>query len=221
MTRQDIIDRIAVKATLTKGDAADALDSVLEAILEAIPEALARGEDVRLTGFGTFSVAERAASEGRKPAHRGEDPDRGDAAGEVQARQDAAGAVEPQAEDGRDGLDAPRRTAVAVEGGGMNPRGFALALAALAVALTACGPEPYELESGWYRWADQANSPARYAPPAMARFDMSNRCLCSPGFKVTDTSATTFKVIKAPLGYSDTLNKEFVKGKVACLNCAD
>jgi DNA-binding protein HU-beta len=63
MTRQDLIDDIAETTGISKQAATAALD----AVLEAIPEALARGEEVRLVGFGTFSAHIRAASEGRNP----------------------------------------------------------------------------------------------------------------------------------------------------------
>ena len=36
-------------------------------LVDAIAEALKDGAEVRLVGFGTFSVASRAASEGRNP----------------------------------------------------------------------------------------------------------------------------------------------------------
>lgn len=40
---------------------------VVEALFETITKALARGEDVAITGFGTFRVVKRAAREGRNP----------------------------------------------------------------------------------------------------------------------------------------------------------
>ncbi|HXZ17638.1 MAG TPA: HU family DNA-binding protein, partial [Roseiarcus sp.] len=40
----------------------------LEAVLEGIEKTLKKGEEVRLVGFGTFSVRERAAGKGRNPA---------------------------------------------------------------------------------------------------------------------------------------------------------
>nr|WP_302104727.1 HU family DNA-binding protein [Polycladomyces sp. WAk] len=44
----------------------DATQSV-EAVLEAITEALKNGEKVQLIGFGNFEVRERAARKGRNP----------------------------------------------------------------------------------------------------------------------------------------------------------
>ena len=62
MIKGELINEIA-KAGLTKKDAGVAL----EATLNAISDALAKGDSVSLIGFGTFSVKERAAREGRNP----------------------------------------------------------------------------------------------------------------------------------------------------------
>ncbi len=43
-------------------------EEVVKATIEAITESLAAGESVALVGFGTFSVSERAAREGKNPA---------------------------------------------------------------------------------------------------------------------------------------------------------
>jgi DNA-binding protein HU-beta len=48
---------------MSKGDAAKAVEGVLDAIMHA----LQKGDDVRLVGFGTFSVGKRKASQGRNP----------------------------------------------------------------------------------------------------------------------------------------------------------
>ncbi len=63
MNKQELIDAVAQKAALTKTDAAKALD----AVTEAIAEALEKGDEVRITNFGTFGVAKRAATTGRNP----------------------------------------------------------------------------------------------------------------------------------------------------------
>ena len=62
MNKSELIAKIA-EAGLSKKDAGAALD----AAVIAIGDALARGESVQLIGFGTFSVKERAAREGRNP----------------------------------------------------------------------------------------------------------------------------------------------------------
>lgn len=63
MNKNDLVTAVAASAGLSKADAAKAVDGVLD----AISGALAGGDDVRLVGFGTFAVSERAASEGRNP----------------------------------------------------------------------------------------------------------------------------------------------------------
>ena len=55
MTKTELINSIADKASCTKKDAA----SALEATLSAIQGALESGEKVSITGFGTFEVRER------------------------------------------------------------------------------------------------------------------------------------------------------------------
>ena len=63
MNRNELVDAVANKSELRKSDASRAVD----AVFDAIEEALKSGDEVRLVGFGTFSVASRAASEGRNP----------------------------------------------------------------------------------------------------------------------------------------------------------
>lgn len=63
MNKNDLIASVADAANLSKADAGAAVD----AVLGSVTDALAGGGDVRLVGFGTFSVANRAASMGRNP----------------------------------------------------------------------------------------------------------------------------------------------------------
>lgn len=63
MNKNDLVGSVAAKADLSKADAAKAVD----AVFEAVTEALKSGDEVRLVGFGTFAVAERAESKGRNP----------------------------------------------------------------------------------------------------------------------------------------------------------
>ena len=63
MNKNELISAVADAANLSKSDASGAVD----AILNTITTALKRKEDVRLVGFGTFSVTRRAASQGRNP----------------------------------------------------------------------------------------------------------------------------------------------------------
>ena len=63
MNKNDLVESVAKAAGLSKADAAKAVDSVLDQVTAS----LAKGDEVRLVGFGTFSVANRAASTGRNP----------------------------------------------------------------------------------------------------------------------------------------------------------
>ena len=63
MNKTDLVAAVATAAGMSKADADKAVDSVFAAITDA----LKKGDDVRLIGFGTFSVANRAAREGRNP----------------------------------------------------------------------------------------------------------------------------------------------------------
>lgn len=63
MNKNDLVAAVASGTGLSKADASKAVDSVFGAITDALKS----GDEVRLVGFGTFSVAERAASEGRNP----------------------------------------------------------------------------------------------------------------------------------------------------------
>ncbi len=62
MNKGELISAVAA-AGLSKKDA----DTAVNAVFGAIGDALAKGEAVQLIGFGTFSVKERAAREGRNP----------------------------------------------------------------------------------------------------------------------------------------------------------
>lgn len=63
MNKNDLIARVADKAGISKTDAA----SAVEALFGTIEDALKSGDDVRIVGFGNFSVTHRAASTGRNP----------------------------------------------------------------------------------------------------------------------------------------------------------
>ena len=63
MNKQDLIGQIADRAGLNRSDSSRAV----ETMLEVITSALKRGDEVRLLGFGNFSVNRRKASVGRNP----------------------------------------------------------------------------------------------------------------------------------------------------------
>ena len=63
MNKNDLVAAVADSTGLSKSDAGKAVDSVFEEITTA----LTNDDEVRLVGFGSFSVANRAASQGRNP----------------------------------------------------------------------------------------------------------------------------------------------------------
>jgi DNA-binding protein HU-beta len=63
VNRNELVDAVSGKTDMKKSEASKAVD----AVFDAIADALKGGDEVRLVGFGTFSVASRAASEGRNP----------------------------------------------------------------------------------------------------------------------------------------------------------
>ncbi|MBX7492647.1 HU family DNA-binding protein [Qipengyuania sp. 1NDW9] len=63
MNKNDLIGAVADSSGLSKSDAA----SAVEGVFDAITKSLSNGDEVRLVGFGTFSVAKRKASTGRNP----------------------------------------------------------------------------------------------------------------------------------------------------------
>jgi len=63
LNKNDLVATVASTTGISKADAAKAVDGVFS----AISSALKKGEEVRLVGFGTFSVAKRAATTGRNP----------------------------------------------------------------------------------------------------------------------------------------------------------
>ena len=63
MKKAELVEAVAEKAGLTKADATRAI----EALFDTVKTAMVKGERVAIPGFGTFSVGERAAREGRNP----------------------------------------------------------------------------------------------------------------------------------------------------------
>jgi DNA-binding protein HU-beta len=63
VTKQDFVDAVADRAGLSKRDAAEAVD----AVLDTITDALKSGDSVTFTGFGKFSTSARAARMGVNP----------------------------------------------------------------------------------------------------------------------------------------------------------
>jgi len=63
MTKQDLVAGAAQAAGVTKKAAGE----VLESILDLITKSLKKGENVTITGFGTFRISHRAARTGVNP----------------------------------------------------------------------------------------------------------------------------------------------------------
>jgi len=63
MNKNDLIGAVAEKSGLSRSDSTKAV----EGVLEAITGTLKKGGEVRLVGFGSFSVTRRKASIGRNP----------------------------------------------------------------------------------------------------------------------------------------------------------
>ncbi|MHA1564874.1 MAG: HU family DNA-binding protein [Alphaproteobacteria bacterium] len=63
MNKNDLVAEVSASSGLSKTDAAKAVDCVFQ----SISGALGGGGEVRLVGFGTFSVSQRAATTGRNP----------------------------------------------------------------------------------------------------------------------------------------------------------
>ncbi|WP_448874722.1 HU family DNA-binding protein [Desulfobulbus propionicus] len=63
MNKTELIDKVAKESALSKAVA----EQVVNSVFSAVAEAMKSGDKVTLVGFGTFSVSERAAREGRNP----------------------------------------------------------------------------------------------------------------------------------------------------------
>lgn len=63
MNKAEFVRAVAERTGSSQAEA----DKSVDAAIAVISEALARGDEVKLPGFGTFQVTERAATEGRHP----------------------------------------------------------------------------------------------------------------------------------------------------------
>lgn len=63
MNKGQLVSKLAESTGMTKADAQKALDVVISIITDELKD----GGSVTLTGFGSFSVAERKARTGRNP----------------------------------------------------------------------------------------------------------------------------------------------------------
>ena len=63
MTKQEFVDTVASNSGLTRRDA----EKAVNAFLEGITDTLRGGGEINFTGFGKFSVSNRAARQGVNP----------------------------------------------------------------------------------------------------------------------------------------------------------
>jgi DNA-binding protein HU-beta len=63
MNKADLIEKIAASTGISKTAAAAAIDT----FIDSVTSALKKGDRVTLVGFGTFSVSQRKARNGRNP----------------------------------------------------------------------------------------------------------------------------------------------------------
>ncbi len=61
--KSDLVDAVAERANLSKKDA----EQVLDTVIQVVTETLKKGDKLTISGFGTFSVSARAARTGRNP----------------------------------------------------------------------------------------------------------------------------------------------------------
>jgi integration host factor subunit alpha len=63
MTKIDIIQDVYEKLGFSKKDSA----IIVESVFEIIKDSLARGEKIKISGFGNFSIKEKKSRRGRNP----------------------------------------------------------------------------------------------------------------------------------------------------------
>ncbi len=63
MNKAELIEKVATKTKLTKVQS----EGVIDAALEIISKTVAKGDEVKLVGFGTFSMTSRRSRAGRNP----------------------------------------------------------------------------------------------------------------------------------------------------------
>ncbi|HEY3346380.1 MAG TPA: integration host factor subunit alpha [Nitrospirota bacterium] len=63
MTKADIVSEVYEKVGLSKKEATD----IVETVLETVKETLKAGETVKIAGFGNFVVRDKGSRKGRNP----------------------------------------------------------------------------------------------------------------------------------------------------------
>ena len=68
MTKQEFVDQVASKTNMSRREAAEAVD----AVLDSITETLTGGGEINFTGFGKFSTQHRKERQGVNPRNPSE-----------------------------------------------------------------------------------------------------------------------------------------------------
>lgn len=63
LTRLDLAESVFREVGLSRNESAD----LVESVLQHISDALVRGENVKISSFGTFSIRDKTARVGRNP----------------------------------------------------------------------------------------------------------------------------------------------------------
>lgn len=63
MTKNELTEKIRINSGLTKRESADILDTVFS----IVKETLNQGENLKISGFGSFMVSEKSSRKGRNP----------------------------------------------------------------------------------------------------------------------------------------------------------
>lgn len=63
MNKSELIATVAQKTGLKNTEVTKAVDTILESVIQAV----AKGQEVRLVGFGSFTATKREARQGRNP----------------------------------------------------------------------------------------------------------------------------------------------------------
>lgn len=63
LTRMDLAEAVHSQVGLSRNESAD----LVESVLAEVSNALVRGESVKISSFGTFSIRDKAARVGRNP----------------------------------------------------------------------------------------------------------------------------------------------------------
>ena len=63
LTKADIVERVFKEANFSKKEAAE----VVELVFKVIKDTLSQGEKVKISGFGNFTIRDKATRIGRNP----------------------------------------------------------------------------------------------------------------------------------------------------------